>query len=176
MKKQLVIILIVIEIVGIFTIGLLYSKWHSSYYVYSIEIPNGMQLTTNKSLELFTLDGTVNISEGEKVIPIGAVKPYVYFTQERGASMLSSTWDNFVEQEQLDELQKTADMKSEEAKKLVRTKDTIISTIIVICWLGIAGAATYLLLKINRIKALLIGHGIAISIVLAMLVILILNI
>ena len=74
MKKQFVIILIIVEIVGILAVGLLYAKWRSSYCVYAVEIPEGMQLTTNKSLELNTIDGAVSIKEGEIVFPIGAVK------------------------------------------------------------------------------------------------------
>ncbi len=170
MKKQLLMILIVIEIVGILAIGLLFSKWRSSYYVYSIEIPKGMQLTTNKNLELSELDGSVTISEGETVIPIGAVKPYVYFTQEQGDFLLSSTWDNFVEHEQLDKLQEDADLKSEAAQKKVITKGVITSVVVAICWLGLVLTVSFVLLKKNRNKVLLFGHIIAISIILLSLV------
>ena len=165
MKKQFVIILIFLEIIGILAVGFLYTRWRSSFCVYAIEIPEGMQLTTNKPLELNTTEGAVSIKEGETVIPIGAVKPYVYFLLEQGNSVFSSSWDNFVEEVNLDELQKDADIKSEAARKTLLTKGLISIIVVVLCWLVLVSTASFVLLKKKHTKALLIGHVIAISII-----------
>ena len=105
------------------------------------------------------------IKEGETVIPIGAVKPYVYFLLEQGNSVFSSSWDNFVEEVNLDELQKDADIKSEAARKTLLTKGLISIIVVVLCWLVLVSTASFVLLKKKHTKALLIGHVIAISII-----------
>ncbi len=170
MKKHIVVIFLIIEIIGILAPGFLLVKWRSSYCVYAIEIPEGMQLTTNKSLELNTIDGAVTVNEGETVVPVGAVKPYVYFLLEQGDSVFSSTWDNFSEQERLDKLQEEADIKSETAQKKVLTRGFITSIVVAVCWLGLVSTASLVLLKKNLNKTLLFGHIIAISNIIVLLV------
>lgn len=155
MKKVLVLIFLLIEFMGLFAILAHLAKGSIKGFGYKVEIPEGMVLTTSR--EVYYEESDIVISEGTTVIPTEIKSNRIYISFE-GEDRITCSWSDFVEQSQLNELLDEAYQRRLDENAPVIVRGIVIGFAIGICWIAAGAIVSHLILKMQKIKMLVIGH------------------
>ena len=102
MKNVVAYLILLLETIGIIAASVIYANKASMHSAINIQVPDGMQLTLSKEIEIDTADGSIVLSEGTVVTPEYIFPHDVHFQYEGMNQRIHADWDNFKEKQQLE--------------------------------------------------------------------------
>ena len=166
MKNVVAYFFFLLEIIGIIAVSVIIASRDSVHFATVIKIPEGMQLTLEKEIEVDTRDGVNVVPEGTVIIP-EEISPYkdVIFSYD-GYEWLRTNWDNFKEKDQFESLLVKAEHDREDAILKNHIRLIGIGVAIAAGWLLIGGFLTRLSIKHEKgIFAVIFLHVAVIAII-----------
>ena len=109
MKNVVAYLILLLETIGIIAASVIYANKASMHSAINIQVPDGMQLTLSKEIEIDTADGSIVLSEGTVVTPEYIFPHDVHFQYEGMNQRIHADWDNFKEKQQLEALKVEAE-------------------------------------------------------------------
>lgn len=165
MKNVVAYLFLLFETIGIIAASVIYANKANMHNAISIQVPEGMQLTLSKEIEIDTADGSFVLSEGTVVTPEYIFPQDVHFQYEGMSQRIHADWDNFKEKQQLEALKIEAEHDLEDRIEKGKFKCIAIGAAIGIVWLVIGGILCRLLIKHEKGFILVIIHGVVIAII-----------
>lgn len=165
MKNVVAYLFLLFETIGIIAASVIYANKANMHNAISIQVPEGMQLTLSKEIEIDTADGSFVLSEGTVVTPEYIFPQDVHFQYEGMSQRIHADWDNFKEKQQLEALKIEAEHDLEDRIEKGKFKCIAIGAAIGIVWLVLGGILSRLLIKHEKGFILVIIHGVVIAII-----------
>lgn len=165
MKNVVAYLFLLLETIGIIAASVIYANKANTHNAISIQVPEGMQLTLSKEIEIDTADGSFVLSEGTVVTPEYIFPHDVHFQYEGTNKRVHADWDNFKEKQQLEALKIKAEHDLEDRIEKGKFKCIAIGAAIGIVWLVLGGILSRLLIKHEKGFILVIIHGVVIAII-----------
>lgn len=159
MYKKIPYFLLVIEVLMIFVVNVFYARFNASLNVSEIEVPEGMRLTLIKNISISTSEGTIVLPKDTIINPTFIFPDKtVYFNYENIImySHLHTSWESFIEQEQLEKLKEEAEHKTREKQSEIIKHGVIYGIVQASAWLLVIGTVTLIFVKKKLYKAILI--------------------
>lgn len=95
----------------------------------------------------------ITVPAGSEITPDYIYRNSVYFTYD-GHGHISANWEDFVEQEKLEELERIALQEKANRQKEYVLRGTVIGICVSVCWLILGTVIAYLLSKKESLSAL----------------------
>lgn len=165
MKNVVAYLFLLFETIGIIAASVIYANKANMHNAISIQVPEGMQLTLSKEIEIDTADGSFVLSKGTVVTPKYIFPQDVHFQYEGMNQRIHADWDNFKEKQQLEALKIEAEHDLEDRIEKGKFKCIAIGAAIGIVWLVLGGILSRLLIKHEKGFILVIIHGVVIAII-----------
>jgi hypothetical protein len=165
MKNVVAYLILLLETIGIIAASVIYANKASMHSAINIQVPDGMQLTLSKEIEIDTADGSIVLSEGTVVTPEYIFPHDVHFQYEGTNKRVHADWDNFKEKQQLEALKIKAEHDLEDRIEKGKFKCIAIGAAIGIVWLVLGGILSSMLIKHEKGIIAIIIHGIVIMII-----------
>ncbi len=166
MKKILAYVFLLLEMIGIVSIGFVYANKAAKLSAIDIHIPDGMHLTTNKDILITTQSDNITLPKDTVIIP-EFVFPNntVCFHYEGIAERLSASWDSFNEKDQLNALKIKAEQDLVDKTEKNKARTILLGFVVGIIWLVFGGVLSYFLLKYDKGFIVVIINIVAILII-----------
>lgn len=165
MKNVVAYLFLLFETIGIIAASVIYANKANMHNAISIQVPEGMQLTLSKEIEIDTADGSFVLSEGTVVTPEYIFPQDVHFQYEGMNQRIHADWDNFKEKQQLEALKVEAEHDLEDRIEKNTFKHIATGAAVGIGWLVIGGILSSMLIKHEKGIIAIIIHGIVIMII-----------
>ena len=130
------------------------SIYGSKYIAKVIQVPENMVLTTANDIS-YSVDREkeITVPAGTKITPDYIFSDRVYITYD-GHGHISANWDDFVEQDKLEELENIASQERINNQKEYVLRGTVIGICVSVCWLILGTVIAYPLSKKESLSAL----------------------
>ena len=171
----LIAIILLIETISVFLIGMDYVKKKASHWHAEVKIPDGLQLTIEKDVSVFVLtqDSVTNetvasdvvISEGEKISPIWIRDSSLTFYYEKTGERHTISSDSIKEQDLLKDLNSDADERTISERNDIILNGFLISIAISLCVLIAGIFISVRLMKKQKNKLLILIHVVIIVVI-----------
>ena len=165
MKNVVAYLFLLFETIGIIAASVIYANKANMHNAISIQVPEGMQLTLSKEIEIDTADGSFVLSEGTVVTPEYIFPQDVHFQYEGMNQRIHADWDNFKEKQQLEALKVKAAHDLADRIEKNTFKHIATGVAVGLGWLVIGGILSRLLIKHQKGFILVIIHGVVIAII-----------
>ena len=160
MNKLVVIMLFIFELVGILAFDLHIAREKANRCSDLIHFPVNMVLTLNQDVSISADDGVIVIAKGTEITPRSNYDNEVHYMIDGCDNLLISSWDCFVEQDQLMKLKTDAETRKSNNQKSLLKQGATKGIVKCLVWLIIGVIFSFWLIKGKKIKLLIIGHGI----------------
>lgn len=150
----LLVIIHILEAVGIIWYSVSTSIYDSKYIAKVIQVPENMVLTTANDIS-YSVDREkeITVPAGTEITPDWIFSDSVYITYD-GYGHISANWDDFVEQDKLEELENIASQERINNQKKYVLRGSVIGVCVSVCWLIIGTVISYLLTKKESLNVL----------------------
>lgn len=150
----LLVIIHILEAVGIIWYSVSTSIYGSKYIAKVIQVPENMVLTTANDIS-YSVDREkeITVPAGTEITPDWIFSDSVYITYD-GYGHISANWDDFVEQDKLEELENIASQERINNQKKYVLRGSVIGVCVSVSWLIIGTVISYLLTKKESLNVL----------------------
>ncbi|MEE3473572.1 MAG: hypothetical protein VZR24_23335 [Butyrivibrio hungatei] len=165
MKNVVAYLVFLLEMVGIIAVCVIIGNEDARHFATVVPIPDGMQLTLEKEIEVNTIDGALLMPEGTVIIPEEIFPDKVVVFNYEGYERLRLDGEKFKEKDQFGPLLVEAEHNHEDAVLKNKLLYIAIGIAIAAGWLVIGGFLTQLSIKHEKGLISVILHGVVIAII-----------
>ena len=154
LKFVLLVLIHIFEAAVIIWYSVTTSLYGSKFIAASIQVPENMVLTTANDFSFsVSREKEITVPAGTEITPDYIFSNSVFFTYD-GHGHIPANWDDFVEREKLEELERIALQEKANSQKEYVLRGTVIGICVSVCWLILGTVIAYPLSKKESLSAL----------------------